>query len=260
MSFHARDVDAGIAEAAEIENLGFDLGATREGAEMLWSRKTIVEQLARTLDGGALQPVLLGEPGVGKSSIVATLARVVRGDVARVAPSANSPAGSAPAEDHLVTVPDMLSGALYVNHLDKLKLIVADCQSPAPSSSSTTWRRSPARAPRRPIPIATWRTCWCLSSREAHCGSSRRRRPRTGWSSGASVLRSLGCSRRSGSRRPPRRRPRPCSRRGPTTGPNGTGCASARALCPRRSILPTASTPGSACRGRRATSSSARWP
>jgi ATP-dependent Clp protease ATP-binding subunit ClpC len=126
------DRDAELEQAAEVSNLGFDLGSTDEDSEALHPRKALVEQVTRALLGGKLHPVLVGEPGVGKTAVAATLARALHGRRMGTGPACEEigvPDELLGRQVIQVTVAEMIAGAIYANQLeDKVKRIVDNCR------------------------------------------------------------------------------------------------------------------------------------
>lgn len=109
-----------LGRAARIENLGIDLGRADEDERGPWVRRDVVSQLAAMLAAPKVSPILVGEPGVGKTSAVVALARGMKSRDPSVVGTALS--GRAIVQ---TTVPDMLAEALYANQLEhKIRLAV----------------------------------------------------------------------------------------------------------------------------------------
>jgi ATP-dependent Clp protease ATP-binding subunit ClpC len=108
------DRDDALTEAAKLENLGTDLAIRPPDAPAIVPRRDLIAQLARCLLAPTVQPVLVGESGVGKTSVVAALASMAGRDRRRII--------------H-VTAADLLAGAIFANQLEhKLRLVATSCQ------------------------------------------------------------------------------------------------------------------------------------
>jgi ATP-dependent Clp protease ATP-binding subunit ClpC len=116
--------DASLEDLARLENLGRDVGSDAESDPGLSMRREVVEPLARLLDVRRLQPVLVGDPGVGKRSAIAALARAARtGGAPWVPPSL---LGRKFVE---VTLTELVAGAVYANQVEhKLHMVVKNCR------------------------------------------------------------------------------------------------------------------------------------
>ena len=99
----------------------------------LLAREDILGQLVRMLLSDGLHPVLISEPGVGKSAIVATLARTIRDDLVRtlrgVPLHRRLPEALRNRRIIAVTMSDLVAEALYSQQIEhKVKLIVENCR------------------------------------------------------------------------------------------------------------------------------------
>jgi ATP-dependent Clp protease ATP-binding subunit ClpC len=117
------DRDEILGDESRIENLGVNMASWGGGKESLHPRMGPVRLLARSLEQDGIQPILLGEAGVGKKSTVATLARgMADGDIL-----------VCPSRLHRMkiirsTPSDIFTGALYVGQIeDKVKRVVRNC-------------------------------------------------------------------------------------------------------------------------------------
>jgi ATP-dependent Clp protease ATP-binding subunit ClpC len=113
-----------LDEGAKLDNLGVDLCAPNTWSGKLWARRELVIQLGRYLDDGRINPVLIGEPGVGKTALVALMARIMTTGRGELIPRALESRRII-----AVTSPDFLEGALYANQLEhKMKRIADNCR------------------------------------------------------------------------------------------------------------------------------------
>lgn len=111
--------DALLERSAKLENLGIELTRPEAKAAAVYERTPIVEQVVRVLERTQLQPVLVGDPGVGKTAIALAASRRL----------AWVELGRRPWTVVQVTPPDVVSGALYANQLEhKVKLIAENCR------------------------------------------------------------------------------------------------------------------------------------
>ena len=118
------DSETRLQTGADLDRIGVDMGATTEGYLPVYARRGLVEAVASALAGDRMRPVLIGEPGVGKTSLVSLLAcGMVRRD-ARLVPECLYNRRII-----RVSVPEMISGAIYANELEhKIRLIVDNCE------------------------------------------------------------------------------------------------------------------------------------
>ena len=157
MSYEKPDTEENV-----LEKYGSDLTALARSGRLdpVIGRDTEIRDVIRILSRKTKNnPVLIGEPGVGKTAIVEGLAqRIVRGDV---------PEGL---RDRMVFSLDMtalMAGASYRGQFEERRR--------ARSSSSST-RSTPSSAPARPRARATPATCSSRCSRAASCTAWARRR------------------------------------------------------------------------------------
>jgi ATP-dependent Clp protease ATP-binding subunit ClpC len=110
-----------LESAARLDNLGSDLGQVEEGFEP-HPRPDLVEELGCALEG-RLQPVLVGEDGVGKGTAVRMLARAMAlgdGSLAR--------RGLHGKRIIQVTVSELFSSAIFANQIEhKVARVVENC-------------------------------------------------------------------------------------------------------------------------------------
>ena len=122
-----------MTKASEPQYLGRDAGDVLGKGVPLLAREDILGQLVRMLLSDGLHPVLIGEPGVGKSAIVATLARTIRDDLVRtlrgVPLHRRLPEALRNRRIIAVTMSDLVAEALYSQQIEhKVKLIVENCR------------------------------------------------------------------------------------------------------------------------------------
>ncbi|MBI5161625.1 MAG: ATP-dependent Clp protease ATP-binding subunit [Micrococcales bacterium] len=112
-----------LESAAQLDNLGSDLSEVEQGFEP-HPRHALVDDLACALEG-RLQPVLVGEDGVGKGTVVRMLARAMArrdGSLAR-----RTLHGKRIIQ---VTVPELFSGAIYSNQIEhKVARVAQNCRT-----------------------------------------------------------------------------------------------------------------------------------
>jgi ATP-dependent Clp protease ATP-binding subunit ClpC len=118
------DRDELLTEAAQLSNLGVNLGLKASGDPDMLPRRGLLTQLARCLAAPKVHPILVGEPGAGKTATVVSLARLMS--------SPDASLDSRSLRDRRivqVTASDFLAGALYANQLEhKTRLVAANCQ------------------------------------------------------------------------------------------------------------------------------------
>ncbi len=117
------DRDDILDAESRVENLGVSMASWGGGKESLHPRTGPVRLLARALEQDGIQPVLLGEAGVGKKSTVATLARgMADGDVLLCPPRLHG------MKIIRSTPSDFFAGALFAGQIeDKVRRIVRNC-------------------------------------------------------------------------------------------------------------------------------------
>jgi ATP-dependent Clp protease ATP-binding subunit ClpC len=111
-----------LESAARLDNLGTELAKVELGF-VPHPRHALVDELGCALEG-RLHPVLVGEDGVGKGTVVRMLARAMaRRDGSLVSRSLHGK------RIIQVTVPELFSGAIYSNQIEhKVARIAAHCE------------------------------------------------------------------------------------------------------------------------------------
>jgi ATP-dependent Clp protease ATP-binding subunit ClpB len=114
-------------------------------------------------------PVLIGEPGVGKTAIVEGLAqRIVRGDV---------PEGLKDKRVFALDMGALVAGAKYRGEFEeRLKAVLKEIKERGRASSCSSTSCTPSSAPARPRARWTRATCSSRCWRAASCAASARRR------------------------------------------------------------------------------------
>ena len=110
-----------LKAAASLASLGLDLGERPSSVPPLRARPDVTSTLARLLAAPRVQPVLVGDSGVGKTSVVELVARAMHERDRRVV--------GAELHDRrvvLVTPADLIHGALFANQLEHKLRLVAD--------------------------------------------------------------------------------------------------------------------------------------
>lgn len=111
--------DAVLERGAQLDVLGVDLCGPEARETVIYERSALVEQVVRVVEHTQLQPVLVGDAGVGKTAIAVSAAR--RLGHARL--------GYPSRRIVQVTPPDIVCGALFANQLEhKVKLIAQNCR------------------------------------------------------------------------------------------------------------------------------------
>ncbi len=119
------DRDSLLDNGAKLDNLGIDLGKPQPGQAPQWPRADLIRTLARYIDSPRVNPVLVGEPGVGKSVAVTSLARAMSARDSSLVPRTLHRRRIVQ-----VTASDVVSGALYVNQLEhKVRQIAKNCET-----------------------------------------------------------------------------------------------------------------------------------
>jgi len=111
--------DSLLERGAKLENLGLPMTAPEAVSATLYERPAIVDQVVQVIERTQLHPVLVGDPGVGKTMIAHCAARSL----------GRTELGHRAWQVVQVTPPDIVSGALYANQLEhKTKLVAQNCK------------------------------------------------------------------------------------------------------------------------------------
>lgn len=114
-----------LKHAADLGNLGLTLTDPEHELETVLPRPDLLDRLEHALSGAHLNPVLVGDRGVGKSALVTEFATRLRAELLELPGSLRWKARKIVR----IGVTDLISGAIFANDLEhKIKLVVENAK------------------------------------------------------------------------------------------------------------------------------------